>query len=121
MGVLDDFIVNAKTAVNTVGKKAGQIVDISKLRVNAADLNNEISKRFESLGRAVYEAKKTENDAADLVGESAAAIDDLYDQLDAVNQQLALVRERLICKNCGAENAQGAVFCSKCGHKLSSE
>lgn len=121
MGVLDDLIVNAKTAVNTVGKRAGQIVDISKLRVSAADLNNEISKRFESLGRAVYEAKKTENDVSDLVTESAAAIDDLYEQLDAVNQQLAAAREKMVCKNCGAENPQGAAYCSKCGHKLSDD
>ena len=110
MGVLDDLIVNAKTAVNTVGKRAGQIVDISKLRVSAADLNNEISKR-----------SVTKNDVSDLVTESAAAIDDLYEQLDAVNQQLAAAREKMVCKNCGAENPQGAAYCSKCGHKLSDD
>ena len=58
MGLLEDVVYNAKAAVNAVGQKAGQIVDISKLRLNTADLNNEISKRFESLGRIVYDAKK---------------------------------------------------------------
>lgn len=118
MGLLDDVIVNAKSAANVVGKKASQFVDISKLRISAADLNNEISKRFESMGRAVYEAKKTENDASDLIAESVKAIDDLYEQLDAVNAQMAAAREKLICSNCGEENSQGSVYCCKCGHKL---
>ncbi len=118
MGLLDDVIVNAKSAANVVGKKASQFVDISKLRISAADLNNEISKRFESLGRAVYEAKKTENDSSDLTAESVRAIDELYEQLDAVNAQLAAAREKLVCASCGQENAQGSVYCSRCGHKL---
>ena len=98
MGLLEDVVVNAKEAVNAVGKKAGQMVDISKLRLNAADLNNEISKRFEALGRVIYDSKKTENDSADLVNECITAIDELYEQLDAVNDQISALRSRVICK-----------------------
>ncbi|MCI1982301.1 MAG: zinc ribbon domain-containing protein [Oscillospiraceae bacterium] len=121
MGLLDDVIVNAKTAADVVGKKASQFADVSKLRISAADLNNEISKRFESLGRAVYEAKKTGSDVSDLVAENVESIDGLYEQLDAVNAQLASARERVICKNCGQENTQDALYCSRCGHRLSEE
>lgn len=119
MGLFEDVVVNAKSAANVVGKKAIQLVDVSKLRISAADLNNEISKRYESLGRAVYEAKKTNNDASDLIAESIRSIEELYEQLDAINEQLASARERLVCKNCGQENQQGSVYCCKCGSKLS--
>ena len=37
MGILDDVMINAKTAAEAVGKKAGQIVDVSKLRFNVAE------------------------------------------------------------------------------------
>lgn len=121
MGLLEDVVYNARAAVNAVGQKAGQIVDISKLRLNAADLNNEISKRFESLGRIVYDAQKTENSSADLVEECVAAIDDLYQQLDDVNDQIAIARNRIKCKSCGYENTQEAVYCSRCGAKLIEE
>lgn len=121
MGLFEDVVVNAKSAVNVVGKKAGQIVDVSKLRINAADLNNEISKHYESLGRTIYEAKKTDNDSSDLVSECITAIDDLYEQLDAVNEQLVAMRAKLLCKNCGQENPQDSDYCSKCGHKLSED
>ena len=33
MGLFEDVVLNAKTAVNAVGKKAGQFVDVSKLRL----------------------------------------------------------------------------------------
>ena len=118
MGLLEDVVVNAKEAVNAVGKKAGQMVDISKLRLNAADLNNEISKRFEALGRVIYDSKKTENDSADLVNECITAIDELYEQLDAVNDQISALRSRVLCKKCGAENPAEACSCNMCGSKL---
>ena len=57
MSMLDDMIVNAKSAADAVGKTATKLVDISKLRISAADLNAEIDRKFESLGRAVYEAR----------------------------------------------------------------
>ncbi len=59
MSVLDDMIVNAKSAADAVGKTASKLVDISKLRISAADLNAEINKKYEALGRAVYEARKS--------------------------------------------------------------
>ena len=55
MGILDDVMINAKTAAEAVGKKAGQIVDVSKLRFNVAELNAELSKRYEALGEYLYE------------------------------------------------------------------
>ena len=36
MGIFDDVVVNAKSAAQTVGKMAGQFVDMSKLRINMA-------------------------------------------------------------------------------------
>lgn len=121
MGLFEDVVVNAKSAVDVVGKKASQIVDVSKLRINAADLNNEISKRFESLGRVIYDAKKTENDSSELVDECIAAIDDLYEQLDAVNEQISAIRSKTVCRICGEENPADAAFCNKCGNKLTQE
>ena len=121
MGLFEDVVVNARTAVNVVGKKASKIVDLSKLRISATDLNNEISKRFEAMGRTIYDSKKSGNDASDLIAESITAVDELYEQLDAVNDQLAAAHAKLVCKNCGQENPQGSTFCCKCGQKLTED
>ena len=118
MGILEDVVVNAKSAVNAVGKKAGIMVDISKLRISAADLNREIAERYESLGSIVYDSQKTGNSVQELIEENVAAIDELYDQLDLINAQLLQFRNKVVCKNCGRENPQEAFFCSFCGTRL---
>ena len=55
MGILDDVVINAKSVAEAVGRKAGQIVDVSKLRVGVAEVNAEITKRYQTLGQYVYE------------------------------------------------------------------
>ena len=118
MGMFEDVVVNARSAAEVVGKKAGQLVDISKLRLSVADVNREISRRLEALGRTVYEAKKAGYDPSDMVAESVVCIDELYEQLDAINDELAAARNKSICPVCGSVNPQEFAFCGRCGAKL---
>ena len=90
MGILDDVVVNAKSAAEAVGKKAGQLVDVSKLRINLAELNAEISKRYEALGEYVYEACREQlAEDAEAVGKMAE-IDELKAQLAEVGRDSRL-------------------------------
>lgn len=118
MGVFEEVVINAKSAATTVGKKAERLVDISKLRVNAAELNGEISKKYEALGRLVYDSIKAEANADELVKEYVDGIDVLYNKLDEVNDKINILRNKSACPVCGAQNSEGALFCSQCGVKL---
>ena len=121
MGLFEDVVVNAKSAANVVGKKAGQLMDISKLRLSAADVNREITRRLEALGRTVYDAQKSGYDPTELVAESISCIDELYEQLDVINQELAMARNKLTCQACGTLNPQESIYCSHGGAKLVKE
>lgn len=118
MGILDDVVVNAKSAAEAVGKKAGQIVDVSKLRINSAELNSEISKRYETLGQYVYEnCRDTLSEDAEVVGKMAE-IDDLKAQHAAVQKELGEKQNKVVCPTCGKHSPSSALFCSNCGTKL---
>ena len=118
MGIFDDVVVNAKSAAQTVGKMAGQFVDMSKLRINMAELNGEITKRYQGLGRFIYEAKKAGSaDEAELA-DQIAGIDDLYAQLSAVSAQYASMQDKVTCPACGKKMPTDSMFCSHCGAKL---
>ena len=120
MGIFDDVVVNAKSAAQTVGKMAGQFVDMSKLRINMAELNGEITKRYQGLGRFIYEAKKAGSaDEAELA-DQIAGIDDLYAQLSAVSAQYASMQDKVTCPACGKKMPTDSMFCSHCGAKLES-
>ena len=89
-----------------------------KLRINMAELNGEITKRYQELGRFIYEAKKAGSaDEAELANQ-IAGIDDLYAQLSAVSAQYASMQDKVTCPACGKKMPTDSMFCSHCGAKL---
>lgn len=118
MGIFDDVVTNAKSAAQTVGKVAGQFVDMSKLRLNLAELNGEINKRYQELGQFIYEAKKAGNADEMELEEKIAVLDELYAQFGAVSAQLNALQNKIVCPSCGKRLDTGAMFCSHCGVKL---
>ncbi len=118
MGVFEDVVLNARTAVDSMGKKAGQVIDLSKLRIAALDLKSEISQKYSILGRIAYEesvsGKSYEKSKAELIEK----ITELKAQLASVNEMLEIARQKTKCPSCGTYNAKGAVFCAKCGAKV---
>lgn len=121
MGILDDVVVNAKSAAEAVGRKAGQLVDASKLRITIAELNTEIRRCYEALGQYV-----AENCGEVLAGDEEAAaqlavLEELKGQLAAVTRELGGKQNKVICPVCGKASPQSAAFCAACGTKLQSE
>ena len=119
MGIFDDVLTNAKSAAQAVGKAAGQFVDMSKLRLNLAELNGEINKQYQALGQFVYEAKKAGNTDETALEEKFAALDELYAQFGAVSAHLASLQNKVTCAACGKQVEVDSLFCSHCGMKLS--
>lgn len=118
MGVFEDVILNAKVAVEAVGKKAGDMVDVSKLKVSAAEINREITHQLEEIGRTIYNAKKAETDPAEDVEKLTKSIDELYEQLAAVNEKIDELKKVAKCPGCGEKVAKNAAYCPKCGKKI---
>lgn len=121
MGILEDVVINAKSAANAVGKSATKLYDLSKLKVSAADLNGDINKHFESLGRIVYDGKQTGEDNSALIEDSVKTIENLYESLAAINQQIDELKNLVKCPKCGFENALGSNYCNCCGAKIAKE
>lgn len=118
MGVFEDVVLNARTAATTVGKRAERLVDISKLRVNAAEINGDISKKYEALGRLVYDSVKAGATPEGMVDEYVEGIDVLYLKLDEINEKINVLSNKSACPICGTKNGEDALFCSHCGTKL---
>lgn len=121
MGIFDDVMFNAKTAASAVGKKAEKIFDLSKLKYAAAGLNNDISKKKEQLGDFVYESSKDGVIDKKVLAEKIAEINELEENLAATKELIIAAKNKKLCKSCGSENEKGAIFCSKCGGKLSDD
>ena len=118
MGILDDVVINAKSAAEAVGKKAGQSMDVSKLRINAAELNSEISKRYQALGQYVYESCREQLAGDGEVVGKMAEIDELAAQYAAVSKELGDKQNKVTCPGCGRQCSSSEAYCGTCGAKL---
>jgi hypothetical protein len=121
MGIFDDVVVNAKSAAESVSKKAEKLVDVSKLRINVVEISAEVNKRIQALGAYVYE-----NNRADLAADPEAKgiiaeIDELKAQKDSIQKELLEKKNKIQCPACGKQSADSALFCSACGSKITHE
>lgn len=118
MGVFEEAVLKARDAADYAGKKTGEFVEISKLRISASETEKKISDEYRELGKMVYKAAKEQADCTDYVQEKATAIDSLYEQFTELNNKINELRKVKKCPQCSYENLQEAEYCIKCGTKL---
>ena len=121
MGIFEDVLLNARSAVDAVGKTAGKVIDISKLKLAAADLKSEITRKYQILGRVAYEEGISGKDYTKNKTELIEKITELKNQLNSVNDLLADASNKKKCASCGAYNSKNAQFCNKCGERLAED
>ena len=89
MTTFEDILCKGKNAAECVGKKATDLVEVTKLKMEAAE---------------------TEKDIASTL-EMNAKVAELRGKIDEYNN---VVR----CPQCSAVNTDDSAFCKKCGTKL---
>ena len=118
MGIFDNVFENVKSVADIVGKKANKVVDVSKLKLSVNELNGEIKKRYAELGEYIYNAKKNGDYSEECITEKIQEIDDLSEQLAAVQDAISTLLNRVYCPECGKAVSINDAFCSACGAKL---
>jgi uncharacterized coiled-coil DUF342 family protein len=118
VGVFEDAVIKAKVAADYAGKKTGEFVEISKLRISASETERKIGDEYRELGKMVYKASKEHTDCTEYVQEKATAIDALYAEFTEINNKINDLRNVKKCPQCFYINQQEAEFCMKCGIKL---
>lgn len=120
-GILDDVLVNAKTAASVVSKKATYVYGSSKQKLAAAELRGEINKKLKELGALTYKSQTASIDCSDEILSIVNEITELKDQLDTINQNLASAKNQKKCPKCEANVPKNSLFCNICGAKLEDE
>lgn len=121
MSLFDDIVINAKSAANTVGKKAGQLKDYSKLKYSESGIKSELNKKKLALGDYVYECTKTGDINQEKMQFMVDEIEELEENLQITREMLVTARNKITCSNCKSENDKDSVFCCKCGQKLAED
>ncbi len=118
MGTWDDLFDKAKVVADTATKVTGEVVEVSKNKLQALKLANNIQKVYEKLGAAVYEAEKSGEDISRQKALYISEIDGLLAQLKEVNDRMNSGKATHPCGNCGYGNAADSIYCAHCGAKM---
>jgi len=110
----------------TVGDKTTDMLKIGKLNAQISSANTSIEELKTRLGdhywKLFSEGAQLDDDAVVL----CSTIKEYCEEIDSLKAQIAELKAEkapavTICPACGAENAEDALFCKKCGAKLTAE
>lgn len=118
MGVFDDFYGTAKDMTDAIGKKTGELVEISKLKLKASQLSNEIQTNYEKLGRSMYTMTKSGYENNELIDSIIQDIDVKISRLKRVEKKISELKNIIKCNCCGTSNGNDSMYCNKCGSRL---
>ncbi|MBQ4155244.1 MAG: zinc ribbon domain-containing protein [Clostridia bacterium] len=117
MGFFEEAIVKAKEVYDVAAKKTSEVVSVQKLKLKATQVNSQLSKDFETLGRLYYEKVKESGENIEYV-ELFDSIDSKFDELEQIEDEINEQKKTKTCSNCGAKNSETAAFCNNCGTQL---
>ena len=118
MSMMDDILNTAKSVANITAKKAGETVELSRLKMESIKMNAQIDKKYNEIGNLVYDAAKSGVSHEDSIAECISEIDTLVAKIGQINAQINEVRRTVTCPNCLYTNPDDAIYCAKCGIKL---
>lgn len=108
----------AADAAYGVGKKAGELLSVAKLRIRIATLEGSVEECLTELGGMLYATHTGDPTDSETLLVKLQEIDGLKAEIAALNAQLGREREARTCATCGATVKDGDAFCRECGEKL---
>lgn len=121
------FLKKIGEQVNVLGKKSGEMLEVTKLKLACAKLEKEVEEKKLALGHLCYEAylegKREEEEMLSL----CKSIDELRAEIEKINEEIEAVQKEgqgseapkaKFCSQCGEKQDAEAKFCRNCGNKL---
>ena len=118
MGTIDNLIIKAKDLASAAGSKAQEVAEQTKVRVQAAQLKNDIDANYLKLGEIIYELRKSGAENEELINMCIEEISSQLEELDELNSKLDEMKRVLRCPECMKENPLDALYCQRCGASL---
>lgn len=118
MKTFEELISKAKGAVDVLGEKAGQFMDVSKLNLKLLELKTELKSELETLGKIVYDCTDEKILENPEVKTQVQSIKNLKQEIENLKTQIAFVKNKILCKSCGNYNEIKSLYCANCGASL---
>lgn len=76
-----------KKAAGAAEKKTEEIIDRSKLRLEIMNVKGDIRKKYEKLGKVIYESRSGKVDEEDIISIYISELDELHKKLEKLERK----------------------------------
>lgn len=118
MASFEEVLYKAKSVAETAGKKTADFVEVTRLKMNAAEIEKDIAATFEGLGRLIYDGRKDEQDVTSDGGRMRPQGGELQAKLDDVRKKIYEYQKAVRCEKCGTVNTVDSAYCKRCGARI---
>ncbi len=119
MDNFDQTLKKAKDLFDTACQKTGETISVQKLKIKLSSQKNDLKKTYAILGEIFY---NTLEDKEKLSQDVKILVDEIEEKLSEINKtkdDISKISGSNTCEKCNSSNPKDAVFCTKCGEKLS--
>lgn len=116
--MFDELLAKTKKFTDKAGKKISETLDLSKMKIEIANITNAINADYKSLGECVYNAQNSGADISEEISVLTDKINIKQERLSELREQYEMFRKIKVCSFCGAKNPQEAQYCSSCGKEI---
>lgn len=117
MGFFDQTLNKAREIIDETSKIGAEVIEVQKLKFEAASLNSSIKKSYEVLGKYTYLSVINQEDNSESTQKLCEEITEKKEKLAELNKKIALAKGETIC-TCGATNKTDAKYCAACGKEI---
>ncbi len=118
MTTFEDILCKVKDLGEAAGKKTGELVEVTRLKMEAAQTEKDIAATLEGLGRLVYDGRKSGEDISEMVDACVERVDELNAGLEKLRDKIVRYKNAVRCPDCGVLNTEDSLYCKKCGARI---
>jgi hypothetical protein len=100
---------------SNVAVKSGSLLELSKLSIDISSEEKVIREIYEKIGEKIYK-DYTENKITDKnLIDKCEEIEHIKKNISSLKKKVIKLKDKKLCKKCGAEMDKKDMFCPKCG------
>ena len=101
-----------------VTNKAGEMIEIQRVKSQIRDLARENAVDMMELGKAVYERYKSGEELDDSTAQICDSIKEREKEIEKYERKIAVLKGSAACVKCGRMVSEDMAYCPYCGEKM---
>jgi RNA polymerase subunit RPABC4/transcription elongation factor Spt4 len=118
MSLWDDISRKVTKGTKVVSQKSGELIEVTKIRLDMASEKDKIRKLYEDIGKAVYSSRKDGVRRESEIEANCQLIDEIQYKIRRLNQKIVQIKGGSLCKRCGQVVGPDQRYCHSCGREL---